>query len=389
MANQEPGSEGSVLVVDDDAINRRVLEATLRAAGYATTHACDGPQALLAAQNSRFDAVILDLMMPGMDGFEVCRQFKASRQLQDVPILFFSARDDKHSRASGLDLGGVDFLVKTTSREELLARLRRHTATGRHLSQLSDDKKRIAAAAKASAAELDEAGRLQRHWLPLACPQWNGYRFAIRHLPCQRVAGDILGIVDCADGARCVYLLDVSGHGPAAAIVAGVASFLMESALAALPLELALSRVEREFPADRYERYFTAACAKLWPNGMVEVSRAGHPPPILQGRSGLSLLETGGAPIGLGLSDGFPTETLRMESGSRLLLYTDGLSEAKDQSGQSFGPERVGETLSSSLPLPPEACLDRIYCMAAQHAAPSQPADDIAMMLISFEGAAA
>ncbi|WP_041939006.1 MULTISPECIES: response regulator transcription factor [Frankia] len=111
-----------VLVVDDDAAVRESLERSLRFEGYEVTTAVDGADALDAVCRDQPDIVVLDVMMPRIDGLETCRQLRARGD--DVPVLMLTARDGLADRVSGLDVGADDYLVKPFALEELFARLR-------------------------------------------------------------------------------------------------------------------------------------------------------------------------------------------------------------------------------------------------------------------------
>jgi two-component system, OmpR family, response regulator MprA len=112
----------AVLVVDDDAPVRRMLERTLAAEGYAVTVAADGGTALAVVERSAPDVVVLDVAMPGVDGLAVCRRLR-TRGL-GIPILLLTARDAVADRVAGLDAGADDYLVKPFATDELLARVR-------------------------------------------------------------------------------------------------------------------------------------------------------------------------------------------------------------------------------------------------------------------------
>ena len=115
-------AEPAILVVDDDAPIRRMLERTLGAAGYDVTLAVDGGDALAAVERSVPDLLVLDVAMPGLDGIAVCRRVR-SRGLA-TPVLLLTARDAIDDRVRGLDAGADDYLVKPFATEELLARVR-------------------------------------------------------------------------------------------------------------------------------------------------------------------------------------------------------------------------------------------------------------------------
>jgi two-component system response regulator MprA len=114
--------EAAILVVDDDAPIRRMLDRTLSAEGYAVATAADGGEALAAVERSTPDLVVLDVGLPGVDGLSVSRRLRAKGLA--VPVLLLTARDSVPDRVAGLDAGADDYLVKPFATEELLARVR-------------------------------------------------------------------------------------------------------------------------------------------------------------------------------------------------------------------------------------------------------------------------
>jgi two-component system OmpR family response regulator len=115
-------SEARLLVVDDEPNIRELLAASLRYAGFDVIVAADGAEALRAAAQHHPDLVLLDVMMPGVDGFEVVRRMRSEGR--DVPVLFLTARDSTQDKVTGLTLGGDDFVTKPFSLEEVVARIR-------------------------------------------------------------------------------------------------------------------------------------------------------------------------------------------------------------------------------------------------------------------------
>ena len=115
--------KSAVLVVDDDAGVRQVLRIYLERDGHRVTDAADGVAALALAADRRFDLVLLDIMLPGVDGFEVCRRL---REIGDTPIILLTARSGDSDKVIGLDLGADDYVIKPFSPRELMARVRAH-----------------------------------------------------------------------------------------------------------------------------------------------------------------------------------------------------------------------------------------------------------------------
>lgn len=110
-----------ILIIDDDPQIRDVLRIALKQAGFATREAGDGAEGLAKALNGRDDLIILDIGLPAMDGFDLCRRLRAEK---DTPVLFLTARDDEIDRIVGLELGGDDYVTKPFSPRELVARVR-------------------------------------------------------------------------------------------------------------------------------------------------------------------------------------------------------------------------------------------------------------------------
>src|SRR6186997_1714021 len=124
----------TILVVDDSATNLQVLARTLQGSGHRILAAKDGPTAIEIAKKAKPDLVLLDVMMPGMDGFEVCRRLKSQPETRDTIVIFLSARGELADKVSGLELGAIDYITKPIQGEEVLARVAVHL-TRQHLER--------------------------------------------------------------------------------------------------------------------------------------------------------------------------------------------------------------------------------------------------------------
>lgn len=129
---------GTVLVVDDDPVNLRLLSDILAEEAFEVTFAADGHMALHQVRNTSPDVVLLDAQMPGLDGFGVCRQMKADPATADIPVLFMTALTDSASRRRGFELGAIDYLTKPFERDELIARLHTQLALRRAMRELHE-----------------------------------------------------------------------------------------------------------------------------------------------------------------------------------------------------------------------------------------------------------
>jgi len=120
----EQTKQAAILVVDDDAFNLKLLKIPLAAEGYAVRTAASGEEALASVAEQLPDLILLDVMMPGIDGFEVTRRLKADARTRSIPIIMVTALEDRESRIKGLENGAEEFLTKPVSRAELQMRVK-------------------------------------------------------------------------------------------------------------------------------------------------------------------------------------------------------------------------------------------------------------------------
>lgn len=145
---------GNILIVDDLPDNLRLLRDTLRAEGYKVRSAITGAMALRAAQSPSTELILLDIKLPDIDGYEVCRQLKSDERTADIPIIFLSALNETFNKVKGLAAGGVDYIAKPFQVEEVLARVETHLTIGRLQQRLQEQNLRLL-------REIEERQRLE------------------------------------------------------------------------------------------------------------------------------------------------------------------------------------------------------------------------------------
>jgi DNA-binding NarL/FixJ family response regulator len=189
MTNATRSSDqGVVLIVDDVPDNLALLSDALEQAGYMVLVAMDGQSALERMRRMRPDVVLLDAIMPGMDGFETCRQIKAKAELADIPVLFMTALSDSEHVLAGFAAGGIDYVTKPIHTDQVLARVAAHLRTARILANARSHAASTRPALTEEQAQQELAQRYQLtsrevevlHWV--ACGKTN------------RDIGDILGL---------------------------------------------------------------------------------------------------------------------------------------------------------------------------------------------------
>jgi sigma-B regulation protein RsbU (phosphoserine phosphatase) len=400
MSANESEAGPHVLVVDDALANRKVLTAILRKAGIGFEEARDGFEAIEAVARRKPDLVLLDVMMPGMDGYEVCRKIKADSATADVPVIFLSALSDASDRVRGLEAGAEDYVGKPFNPGEVLARVR----TQLRLREMTESLRRLNRELLEWQARLREdlkaAGEVQRMLLPSAERRHElGGSAAWLFEPSVSVGGDILNVFPIGSDHVGIYVLDVSGHGVSAALVSasvaqaltpqfGIVATLGPSGTVPVPPEAVMAELERRYPLELFDKYFTLAYVLLdRRTGEVAYSFAGHPPGLLQRASGeLELLSAGGGFVGLGLGIPFEEGKAVLAPGERIYLYSDGVTEHETAAHALFGIERLQQLLARDRSLPVEDVCGSVAAALATFGAGAPFRDDVSFLAFEFHG---
>lgn len=140
ISNKNSISGSKILIVDDNVDNLRLLGNILDNANYLIEFAKDGEKGLIMAEKTLPDLILLDIMMPIMDGYEVCEKLKSNKKTEKIPIIFLSAKTDTESIVKGFRKGGSDFLSKPFNKEELLARVNIHLNYRKSLETIRNQK---------------------------------------------------------------------------------------------------------------------------------------------------------------------------------------------------------------------------------------------------------
>jgi len=192
MPLSAPAREPLVLIVDDQPANIQLLGQMLSDAGYEVMPASSGEQALARAQARQPDLVLLDMMMPGMDGFELCRRLKADPKLLEVPTIFLTAATEREFLVRAFELGAVDYITKPFVAEELLARVRTHVNLKRATEHL-----------RLIVRERDDVTAIVAHDLknPISNIRFAAQMLRRPSITPERHAGLVDDIVSCCDEA--------------------------------------------------------------------------------------------------------------------------------------------------------------------------------------------
>jgi sigma-B regulation protein RsbU (phosphoserine phosphatase) len=375
----------SILIVDDEVLNSEGLARRLQGRGFATTAAKSGREAIELLGHTRFDLVLLDIMMPGMTGLEVLKFLRRVDSLIDLPIIMVTARGESEDIVEALELGANDYLTKPLDFPVVLARIRTQLALRHAVSQVTDLEQKLnvrnqeleetaaqlAAACERMKGDLKAAARIQQAFLPAALPEVVGARLAWSFQPSAELTGDFLNIFPLGDRHLGLGVLDVTGHGIAAALLAVTASQMLArlsspvlpalgqrvqgaSATAFVPPAEVAAALSKHLCGDAAAGQTITLLYGILGLDTREFRfvSAGHPGPIHQPLdSPPVVLEGSGFPIGVGMAS-YREQRVTMKPGDRLVLYADGLTETRNADGEHFGARRLLGSLEKTSHLP-------------------------------------
>ncbi len=350
-------TEGVVLVVDDVEANRDVLARQLTRQGYTVVMAENGRAALDRLRASNVDLVLLDIMMPEVDGYEVLQRLKADEALRHIPVIMISALNEFDSVVRCIELGAEDYLPKpfnpTLLKARLSASLDKKRARDREqelAAALRAQNTELAAWRKAQEADLAVARTTQQAIVSSAPARLKGWHIETVYQPLIQVGGDVYGWRELDDDCSVFWIADATGHGVAAALFTTLVALLFNQAITGCQTaDAILERVNEEFYSTlRGQAYMTACCAVVRANGEFSFAGAGHPALLIRRRDGTIETHPSRATM-IGIYPALqvePTVTI-LESRETALLYSDGLFSSKAETGE----RHTGETLADAFAL--------------------------------------
>jgi serine phosphatase RsbU (regulator of sigma subunit) len=372
----------TILVVDDSPTNLQVLVPILSGSGHRILVARDGTTALAIARKAKPDLMLLDVMMPGLDGFEVCRQLKAEPGTRDTVVIFLSARGEVADKVSGLALGATDYITKPIQAEEVLARV------GVHLSRLHLERE-LRQSRDRLDRELASAALMQRQLLPAALPSHPSLRFASHYQTSRHAGGDYYDVLPLGTDRFGVLVADVSGHGAPAAIVMAMIRAVVHTYPGTPDDPPALLHyINRHF---RFlwdtPMYATALYAVLDVRARtLRVSSAGHPLPLIRRAGSVSTLpgETAMCVLWHELGD-VASADHQLASGDVVVFYTDGITERQTADGSMFDVERLSAVLTAATTASADDMVAAIVTELDQFAGGHEPDDDQTLVVVALD----
>jgi phosphoserine phosphatase RsbU/P len=312
--------EPSVLIIDDDPTSALMLERIFKKEGFRTCTAGNGPDGRNLAFQLRPDLILLDIMMPGENGFETCSKLKHRPETADIPIIFLSSLDQAKDKVTGFTQGAVDYVTKPFDKQEVLARARVHIKLRLAYAELIETQ----------STKFRQIQDAQQAILPKPedIPE---ARFAIYYSPLQEAGGDFYDVLSIGSDSFGYFIADICGHDLGTSFLTAALKVLIAQYAGPLytPAETirmingVLSRILKN------GQYLTACYLLInRKQHRMKLTSAGHPPVIhLRNNGEADLIESTGDVLGAFEAITVDSIDIAIAEGDRLFLYSDGLIE--------------------------------------------------------------
>jgi len=366
-----------IVVIEDDAAIRRGLTKSLQSESFDVLTSANGDDGYRMVRETQPDLVILDLMLPGMNGYEVCEQMR--RHGLATPVLMLTAQDHEANRVHGFESGADDYVTKPFSVRELIGRIRAILRRSEGRADIANQR------------EIDEARQIQQRLMPTDIPQVCGLQIAGTCRPARIAGGDYFDVLKLENDAVAICIADVCGKGmPAALLMANLQAAVKTCGAKGLSPREVCANVNRLMCENIAGRGFITFFYAVIDSDTAGRKRctycnAGHNPPILARRYGVThRLDSGGGVLGVFSDWKYEHYDVALASGDRMVLYTDGITEARSAAGEEFGEDRLIDLLRSFEDPDATAIVDRTIAIAMKFNNGSFE-DDVTVVVVTVE----
>lgn len=396
VGSQQAGQDSfEVLIVEDSNAERNVLGLWLRTLGYKYHLAANAYEALEILKQHDIRIVISDLMMPGMDGIDLCRAIRRFDQEQSIYIIITTGLETSINFDEVIEAGADDFVTKPLHLQFLSAKIHWADRFIKLGNRVKEERDRFKKLYKQMESEVAAAAELQRELMPSDC-QYGDIGMHSSFIPASIISGDCQNHFWLPDGRVLAYQADIAGHSLRAALLSTTLQRMLTPSFCCWRDDTVLKTVnimerlnERLQSKTDSPEYFTLFLVIVEPQtGMVSFCQAGHPPAALYRAGGrVEWIGNGGFPVGIFPAPVFEEGSLQLMPGDKLMIISDGIVECQNAAGDILGQERleqlVGELVEDEQAAGSEE--DRLlHWLKGWHGSDDFP-DDVSILSIARE----
>jgi serine phosphatase RsbU (regulator of sigma subunit) len=382
MLETDQNHNEHILVIDDSKLNRAVIRNTLVEINMRVTECENGASGLEEYKTNTFDLVLVDTVMPVMDGPTFLKEIKQIPSESFIPVIFMTGNDDLNSKIMSLNIGADDFLQKPINQKELVARVLSLLRLKRAHDQLFEKNQIIQ-------KELEAAKKVQQFIIPTNFNFIKNPLITGRYHPMENIGGDFFDCYALPNGDVGILIADVTGHGiPAALIVTMVKMTFSIYAPRYKSTSALLSKVNGEIKEMLLDNQYITAFYIIYDSRkkIIRYTNAGHTNPILYRKlsNKVTLLDTQGFFIGILDDPQYEEKAARIDDGDRLLLYTDGVTELKNIKKEPYGEKNLAKYLLRNINLSGDEFCISLFDDLMNFCYKKKTLDDLSFLNIEF-----
>ncbi len=402
MPNKLKGME--IMVVDDTLNNLRLLAKILKKQGYKVRPVPNGKLALAAIKVSAPDLILLDINMPGINGYEVCNQLKKNIKTREIPVIFLSAMNETLDKIKAFEVGGIDYITKPFQVEEVLARVKTHLnlyllqkemeETNNNLEAIvkrrTDELLKLQILKHGIELELKIAKEIQSSILPHSfLPFKNRIAFFAETKPARRVGGDFYDFCSIDENRMFFCIGDVSGKGIPAALFMAIIKTLIKVEAKRLKSPVDIIVAVNDFLLEENDTCMFASvfCGIInIDSGKIEYCNAGHTAPLLSRHGEKYEYQPLHNDTVVGVlpakENDYFTGEMEFGRGDRIFLYSDGITEAINKKKEQYTNERLLKVLNETNSIESSKVIDFVKADLLTHMEDEPQADDMTVMIL-------
>jgi len=382
MIKKDNSKKYNILCIDDSKLNRTFISKVLSDLNITIAEAENGIKGLELLDTKDFDLILLDIVMPEMDGFGFLKEYQKRVKDEFLPVIVMTGLDDLNSKIKGLSIGADDYLIKPLNEEELIARVFSLLRLKKANSELYQKNLLIK-------RELEAAKKIQQYIIPDDFNFINYPNISGIYRPIEDIGGDFFDCYRIDENRSAFLIADVTGHGIPAALTMTMSKMLFSIYAEKFPNTAhLLKEINLQLRGTLLDMQYITAFYLIYDksSNSLTYSNAGHTRPLYykSSKNQIIALDSFGWFIGISDVTEYEEKRITVGEGDRLLLYTDGITEAKNKDGEDFGEIRLARFIKDNQNLCGKDFCNRLLDNLNDYIDGTKINDDIAFLNIEF-----
>jgi len=354
----------NILLVEDSSSEQKYVKQVINSLGHTVTSCASGEEAWELFSRNNFQLLLLDWVLPGMDGLELCRRLRTTPAGEKVSIVVITARSEPEDLEKVLEAGADDYISKMTGPHLFRVRLRIALQQAYMRKEKVKADEALAALNNRLIRDQHAAAQIQQSMLPKSLPVYRDLSFDYLFMPCEEMGGDVLNIFRLDENTIGFYLVDIAGHGIEAALFAAMINSILQPSMyhsslsrwfleesrtyRIVPPVMVAEKLNKEFPFGVSDQLIFTLIYGIFDckSFTLKYAAAGQQGIIFQPvAQGARVIKVPSFPIGAYPEPGYEEQIIQFQPGDRFFVFSDGVSETKNPKNEQFGDNRIKEVL--------------------------------------------